>query len=120
MITYAFDEDRHAIVAVRETGSNCSASTFAELPRDIPAAPISHLAQALPQLSAQVWRAYIIERAELGNLTDRARQALALMRADASPVQVQAADKILNANPFGNPSLFTEIEPAAAAIAAAH
>lgn len=203
MTSYAFDEDRHAIVAVQETGSGCTASTLAELPRDISGDAIGHLAQAMTRLSAQVWRTYThpasaadeqevntegwrraqhrkafttvekalaqpnlpsdgmldvsynpveesahrvgrvlhdinnadlstrvmaevraeldaIEQAELGDLTGRARQALALTRADASPAQVQAADKILHANPFGNPSLFTEIEPAAAAIAAAH
>ncbi|NKZ09083.1 hypothetical protein HGB48_35880 [Actinomadura latina] len=58
-----------------------------------------------------------IEQAELGNLTGRASQALAFTRADASPVQVQAADKILAQNPFGSPDLFSEIEPVAAAVA---
>ncbi|MDL4819305.1 hypothetical protein [Actinomadura opuntiae] len=61
-----------------------------------------------------------IERAEQGDLTGRARQALALTRADASPAQVQAADKILHANLFGDPSLFTETEPAAVAVATVH
>jgi hypothetical protein len=201
--TYAFDEERHAIVAVWETGSGCAASTFAELPGDVPAGAVERLAQALTRLSAQAWRTYThpasaadeqdvntegwrraqhreafatvaqalttpnlpsdgmldvsynpveesahrvgralheigdadlsrrvgvevqaelnaIEQAELGDLTGRARQALALARADASPVQVQAADGILDRDPLGSPSLFTEIEPAAAAIAAAH
>jgi len=61
-----------------------------------------------------------IEQAELGNLSDRARQAVALSREDASPVQVAQADTVLHDNPFGSDSLFTEIDPAAAAVAAAH
>ncbi|GAA2132899.1 hypothetical protein [Actinomadura napierensis] len=203
MTTYAFDEDRRVIVAFWETGSSWTASTLADVPRDVPADAVQHLAQALTQLSAQAWRTHThpasaadeqevntegwrraqhreafatvaealtrpnlpsdgvlavsynpieecghrvgralhgisnadlskrvgaevqaelgaIEQAELGDLTGRARQALALTRADASPVQVQAADKILNRDPLGSPGLFTEIEPVAAAIAAAH
>ncbi|MBO2462132.1 hypothetical protein [Actinomadura violacea] len=195
MTTYAFDEDRHAIIAIQEIGASRAASTFAEVRRDVPADAIRHLAEALSRLSAQVWRTYThpasaadeegaqereaftvvevaltrpnlpsggvlevaynpveegahrvgralhdiddddlskrvraevraelaaIEQAELGDLSGRARQALALTRADASPVQVQAADKILDADPFGGPGLFKDIEPAAAAIAAAH
>ncbi|MEU9020251.1 hypothetical protein [Actinomadura sp. NPDC048394] len=185
MTTYAFDEGRHAIVAVWETGSGCVASGFAELAGEVSGGAAQHLAQAMTRLSAQAWRAYTrpaehsfanvvralsepnlpsdgmldvsydpleecahrvgrvlhevgdaelsrrvgvevraeldaIEQAGLGDLTGRARQALALTRADASPVQVQAADRILNRDPLGGASLFTEVEPAAAAIAAAH
>lgn len=203
MTTYAFDEERHAIVAFWGTGSGCTASTFAELPGDVPAGAVRHLARAMTRLSVQAWRTYThpasaadaqevnsegwrrrqdreafgtvaealtkpnlpsdgmltvsynpveecahrvgralhdigdaglsrrvgvevqdelraVEQAELGDLTGRARQVLALTRADASPVQVQAADRILHTDPFGSPSLFTEVEPAAAAIAAAH
>ncbi|MDL4819320.1 hypothetical protein [Actinomadura opuntiae] len=203
MTTYAFDEERRAIVGVWETGSGSAAFSFAGLPLDVPVGAVQHLTLALTRLSAQAWRTYThpasaadeqevnsegwrraqhreafavvaqalakpnlpsdgvlavsynpveecahrvgralhdigdaelsrlvgvevqaeldaIERAEIGDLTGRARQALALTRADASPVQVQAADKILNADPLGSPSLFTEVEPAAAAIAAAH
>ncbi|MEV0615657.1 hypothetical protein AB0I81_20245 [Nonomuraea sp. NPDC050404] len=61
-----------------------------------------------------------IEQAELGNLTERARQAVALTREDASPLQVAQAHNLLHDNPFGSEALFTEIDPAAAAIAAAH
>ncbi|MFC4529164.1 hypothetical protein [Sphaerisporangium dianthi] len=61
-----------------------------------------------------------IEQAELGNLSERARQAVALTREDASPVQVAQADRILHDDPFGPETLFTEIDPAAAAVAAAH
>lgn len=61
-----------------------------------------------------------IEQAELGNLSERARQAVALTREDASPVQVAQADSMLQDDPFGPETLFTEIDPAAAAVAAAH
>ena len=203
MTTYAFDEDRHALIAIWETGSGHVASTCAELPRDTPADAIQHLAQTLTWFSEQAWRTYThpasaadehevntegwqreedrkafttvaqalthpnlpsdgmlvtsynpveesahqigralhdiknpdlnervntevqaeiaaIDQAELGNLAGRAAQALALTRADASPVQVQAADEILAQNPFGGPDLLSEIEPVAAAVAAAH
>jgi hypothetical protein len=61
-----------------------------------------------------------VEQAERGELSGRARQAVALSRADASPVQVQAADRLLHDDPLGPDALFTEVDPAAAAIAAAH
>ncbi|GAA0975766.1 hypothetical protein GCM10009555_034220 [Acrocarpospora macrocephala] len=60
------------------------------------------------------------ERAELGDLSGRARQAVILSREDASPVQVAQANVLLRKNPFGSDRLFTELDPAAAAIAAAH
>jgi hypothetical protein len=61
-----------------------------------------------------------VERAELGELSGRARQAVTLSRADASPLQVAAADTLLRADPLGTRALFTDVEPTAAAIAAAH
>ncbi|MGP3955829.1 hypothetical protein ACTWPT_07510 [Nonomuraea sp. 3N208] len=61
-----------------------------------------------------------IEQAELGNLRARAQQAVVLSREDASPLQVAQADIILHRHPFGAEELFTQIEPTAAAIAAAH
>ncbi len=61
-----------------------------------------------------------IEQAERGELSGRARQAIALTRADASPVQVAAADVVLAGDPFGDARLFTEVDPVAAAVAAAH
>ncbi|MEV0388504.1 hypothetical protein [Nonomuraea sp. NPDC050643] len=61
-----------------------------------------------------------IEQAELGDLSGRARQAVALTREDASPVQVAQADSMLHDDPLGPQALFTEIDPAAAAVAAAH
>ncbi|GAA4952043.1 hypothetical protein HD597_005364 [Nonomuraea thailandensis] len=61
-----------------------------------------------------------IEQAELGNLTERSRQAVTLTREDASPIQVAQASNLLHDNPFGPEALFTDIDPAAAAIAAAH
>jgi hypothetical protein len=61
-----------------------------------------------------------IERAELGDLTGRAVQAVVLSREDVSPVQVAAADALLRDRPFGDDRLFTEVDPASAAVAAAH
>ncbi|MFI6735888.1 hypothetical protein ACIBI9_23445 [Nonomuraea sp. NPDC050451] len=61
-----------------------------------------------------------VEQAELGDLSDRAQQAVVLSREDASPLQVAQADGLLQRHPFGPEELFTEVDPAAAAIAAAH
>ncbi|MEY9929714.1 hypothetical protein ABH926_004354 [Catenulispora sp. GP43] len=61
-----------------------------------------------------------IEQAELGDLSGRSRQAVVLTRADASPVQVAAADRLLRDNPLGSDELFTAVDPTAAAVAAAH
>ncbi len=60
-----------------------------------------------------------IDAAELGDLSGRARQAVELSRADISPVQVHAADSLLHADPLASIDLFTDIDPAAAAVAAA-
>ncbi len=61
-----------------------------------------------------------IESAERGDLSGRARQAVELSRPDVSPAQVQAADDLLRADPLGSIELFTELDPASAAVAAAH
>ncbi|PBC70543.1 hypothetical protein BX265_5084 [Streptomyces sp. TLI_235] len=61
-----------------------------------------------------------VESAELGNLTGRAQQAVLLSREDASPVQVSAADQLLQQDPFDPVELFSAIDPTAAAVAAAH
>jgi hypothetical protein len=61
-----------------------------------------------------------VERAELGDFTERGRQAVLLDRADASPAQVAAADALFKQNPFGSQTLFTDFDPTAAAVAAAH
>lgn len=60
------------------------------------------------------------ERAELGDLSGRACQAVVLSREDVSPAQVAAADALLCEDPFGGERLFTEVDPASAAVAAAH
>ena len=60
------------------------------------------------------------EQAELGDLSGRARQAVALTRADASPAQVAAADRLLYADPLGSNVLLSDVDPTAAAVAAAH
>ncbi|RAJ38389.1 hypothetical protein K353_04326 [Kitasatospora sp. SolWspMP-SS2h] len=61
-----------------------------------------------------------VESAELGDLTGRAQQAVLLSREDASPVQVAAADHLLQQDPFGPTALFSAVDPTAAAVAAAH
>ncbi len=61
-----------------------------------------------------------VQRAELGDLGGRARQAVALSRADASPLQVRAAHAALLREPLGPDGLFVDIDPTAASVAAAH
>ncbi|MFF4343072.1 hypothetical protein ACFY00_24475 [Kitasatospora sp. NPDC001540] len=71
------------------------------------------LAEAALELAA-------VENAELGDLTGRAQQAVLLSREDASPVQVAAADHLLQQDPFGPTALFSTVDPTAAAVAATH
>ncbi|GAA1961453.1 hypothetical protein [Kitasatospora viridis] len=71
------------------------------------------LAEAATELAA-------VEQAELGDLTGRAQQAVALSREGASPAQVAAADRLLDKDPFGPATIFSVIDPTAAAVAAAH
>ncbi|MEV0379546.1 hypothetical protein [Nonomuraea sp. NPDC050643] len=61
-----------------------------------------------------------IEQAERGDLSERAQQAVALSREDASPLQISQADRLLRDHPFGSQDLLTQVDPTAAAIAAAH
>jgi uncharacterized protein YciW len=61
-----------------------------------------------------------VEQAERGDLSGRARQAVALSRADVSPIQVAAAHDLFQEHPLGSPKLFEVVDPAAAAVAAAH
>ncbi|MDN5916650.1 MAG: hypothetical protein L0I76_16360 [Pseudonocardia sp.] len=58
--------------------------------------------------------------AERGDLSGRAQQAVALSRADASPVQVAAADALFQEIPMGCERLFTDVEPTAASVAGTH
>ncbi|MFE4520376.1 hypothetical protein ACFRMQ_40220 [Kitasatospora sp. NPDC056783] len=71
------------------------------------------LAEAATELAA-------VENAELGDLTGRAQQAVLLSRENASPVQVAAANRLLEQDPFGSSELFSQVDPTAAAVAAAH
>lgn len=73
----------------------------------------SVIAEAAAELAA-------VDSAELGDLGGRAQQAVLLSREDASPVQVAAADRLLEQDPFGCDELFISIDPTAAAVAAAH
>ena len=61
-----------------------------------------------------------VTRAELGDLSGRAVQAVALDRLDVSPIQVAAADEVLQADPLGGGLLAAAVDPAAACVAAAH
>ncbi|WP_194925835.1 hypothetical protein [Catenulispora pinisilvae] len=61
-----------------------------------------------------------IERAELGDLSDRAAQAVTFSRTSASPPQVTAPDALLRAHPLGGIGLFMAVDPTSAAVAAAH
>ncbi|MBT8227015.1 MAG: hypothetical protein KJO75_16175 [Dactylosporangium sp.] len=61
-----------------------------------------------------------VERAELGDLSGRAVQAVQLTRQDASPVQAAAADQILAREPLGGEELFLGLDPTSACVAAAH
>lgn len=61
-----------------------------------------------------------VGRAELGDLTGRAVQAVALDRADASPAQVERAHELFADSVLGSEGLLTEVEPAAACVAAAY
>ncbi|MEV0620563.1 hypothetical protein AB0I81_45075 [Nonomuraea sp. NPDC050404] len=61
-----------------------------------------------------------IEQAERGDLTERAQQAVTLTREDASPLQIAQADILLRHDPLAAEALITQIDPTAAAIAAAH
>jgi hypothetical protein len=61
-----------------------------------------------------------VEAAERGDLNGRAVQAVVLSRADASPIQIAAADDLLAQNPLGGEALCLGFDPTAASVAAAH
>lgn len=61
-----------------------------------------------------------VDRALLGDLDGRARQAVVVARLDASPTQIAAADRLLHAVPMGSEELFDEVDSTAACVAAAH
>jgi hypothetical protein len=61
-----------------------------------------------------------VVRAELGDLSGRAIQAMTLDRLDVSPIQVAAADDMMQADPLDGGLLSAPIDPAAACVAAAH
>jgi hypothetical protein len=61
-----------------------------------------------------------VESAERRDLSGRAAQAVLLTHADASPVQVLAADELLQHGPLYDEQLLTDPDPMASAVAAAH
>jgi hypothetical protein len=94
--------------ARQDTGGECSAAssrTCAEPLR------LCSLWGGMTEIAA-------IERAELGDLSGRAAQAVLLTRQDASPVQVAAADTLAGSL-LGGDQLLT-LDPTAACGAAAH
>ncbi|MGW7441936.1 Voldacs domain-containing protein [Kitasatospora sp. NPDC054795] len=78
-----------------------------------PALTEAVLAEVAAELAA-------VQNAELGDLAGRAQQAVLLSREDASPVQVAAANRLFEQDPFGPAELFSQVDPTAAAVAAAH
>lgn len=86
--------------------------------RALLALDLAELTQAVQAETAAELAA--VEGAELGDLTGRAQQAVLLSREGASPVQVAAADRLLQEDPFGPAALYSEVDPTAAAVAAAH
>ncbi|WP_030171761.1 hypothetical protein [Spirillospora albida] len=61
-----------------------------------------------------------VGRADRGDLAGRAAHAVTLTRVGASPAQIAVADAMLREDPLGGTALFTELDPAASAVAAAH
>lgn len=59
-----------------------------------------------------------VQRAGRGDFRGRAAQAVAVEALDASPLQISAADHLLDDNPLGDPRLWTDVMPAAACVAA--
>ncbi|MFE9424752.1 hypothetical protein ACFYNO_17470 [Kitasatospora sp. NPDC006697] len=94
------------IEAAHRAGRALRALDSAELTAEV-------LAEVAAELAA-------VESAELGDLTGRSQQAVVLSREGASPAQVAAADRLLEKDPFGPASIYSEIDPTAAAVAAAH
>lgn len=74
-------------------------------------------AQVIPE--TQLERRAILS-AEAGDYTGRARQAVLVSRPVAMPEQVSKANAMLHDEPMGCRGLFTDIDPTAAAVAAAH
>lgn len=59
-----------------------------------------------------------VRSATAGDLTGRAQQAVTRVRHDVLPGQFDAAHALLHAVPMGSESLFTDVEPLAASVAA--
>lgn len=83
--------------------------------RELGNAALTHLVTAEVQAELKA-----VEQAELGDLTGRSRQAVVLSRADASPVQVAVAERLLRDNPLNCDLVMSNVDPTAAAVTAAH
>lgn len=79
---------------------------------DAPAAQAAVRAEIATELDA-------VKRADLGDLSGRAAQAVAYNRPDASPTQIAEAHRLLEADLFAAPDALRAVEPSAAAVAAA-
>jgi hypothetical protein len=61
-----------------------------------------------------------VGEAQRGDLAGRAQQAVMLTRLEPLPAQIAKADRLLQDFPMGSPRLYTEVESAAACVAALH
>ncbi|MFD0857115.1 hypothetical protein ACFQ07_33220, partial [Actinomadura adrarensis] len=58
MSTYAYDEDRHALMVFCETGAAHTASTITEMSSKVPSDQAQRLAHALTRFCIHAWRTY--------------------------------------------------------------
>jgi hypothetical protein len=61
-----------------------------------------------------------VGNADRGDLAGRAQQAVMLTRLVPSPEQISVADRLLHDAPMGSPRLYTDVDSAAASVAALH
>jgi hypothetical protein len=77
--------------------------------------------QARDRLAAEIHaEADAVCRADLGDYTGRAAQAVEYDRSDISPVQAAVASQLLSTEPLGSDALLYGVDPGAAAVAAVH
>lgn len=124
--------DRRAFAAVTDAIMNPNLPMSGELLVSyIPVAEAAHnVGRAVHAVSDADLKAQVIAEAqlelraihsaEIGDYAGRARQAVLVSRPVAAPEQVLKADAILHDEPLGCHGLFTDVDPTAAAVAAAH
>ncbi|MFJ9522328.1 hypothetical protein ACIRPK_29240 [Kitasatospora sp. NPDC101801] len=121
----AFDEVAHAVADPNVPQGGSMVVAYSPLVENANRVGRALLALGVPELTEAVRAETVlelaaVEAAELGDLTGRAQQAVLLSREGASPAQVAAADRLLERDPFGPAALFCDVDPTAAAVAAAH